>query len=202
MNWLLWDCWIFGTIIHHLMVKFWFTLDVYWLQLMIFLVSILCWCILLLALPYILVCCNNLLFSYVYYSMSWRKLSLCADGVCAQSIEHPGCVWDVKFLENGDLVTACSDGVVRIWTTHADRMADPMERESYTSQLSSYKISRYYEPLFENIMSFKDTAVACCIFPIDVRCLWLLWNMDARIFWMNPGNCSVYMRMTALGQLY
>ncbi|KNA10607.1 hypothetical protein SOVF_142770 [Spinacia oleracea] len=64
------------------------------------------------------------------------------DGVCVQSIEHPGCVWDVKFLENGDLVTACSDGVVRIWTTHADRIADPMERDSYLSQLSSYKISR------------------------------------------------------------
>ncbi|KAL2938356.1 Ubiquitin homeostasis protein lub1 [Bienertia sinuspersici] len=42
------------------------------------------------------------------------------DGVCVQSIEHPGCAWDVKFLENGDLVTACSDGVVRIWTTHED----------------------------------------------------------------------------------
>ncbi|KAL2927495.1 Phospholipase A-2-activating protein [Bienertia sinuspersici] len=64
------------------------------------------------------------------------------DGVCVQSIEHPGCVWDVKFLENGDLVTACSDGVVRIWTTHVDRMADPTERESYSSHLSSYKISR------------------------------------------------------------
>lgn len=64
------------------------------------------------------------------------------DGVCVQSIEHPGCVWDVKFLENGDLVTACSDGVVRIWTTHADRTADPMERETYLSQLANYKISR------------------------------------------------------------
>ncbi|KAL6494769.1 hypothetical protein OROGR_031569 [Orobanche gracilis] len=33
------------------------------------------------------------------------------DGVCVQSIEHPGCVWDTKFLENGDIVTACSDGI-------------------------------------------------------------------------------------------
>lgn len=64
------------------------------------------------------------------------------DGVCVQSIEHPGCVWDVKFLENGDIVTACSDGVVRVWTAHPDRIADPVERESYFSQLSNYKISR------------------------------------------------------------
>ncbi|XP_074275391.1 uncharacterized protein LOC141599305 [Silene latifolia] len=64
------------------------------------------------------------------------------DGFCVQTIEHPGCVWDVKFLENGDLVTACSDGVVRIWTTHQDRTAEPSEQESYLSQLSDYKISR------------------------------------------------------------
>lgn len=64
------------------------------------------------------------------------------DGVCVQSIEHPGCVWDAKFLENGDIVTACSDGVARIWTTHPDRMADRVERESYSSQLYNYKISR------------------------------------------------------------
>ncbi|KAB2603049.1 phospholipase A-2-activating protein-like [Pyrus ussuriensis x Pyrus communis] len=64
------------------------------------------------------------------------------DGVCMQSIEHPGCVWDAKFLENGDIVTACSDGVVRIWTINQDKIADALEVESYFSQLSQHKISR------------------------------------------------------------
>uniref|UniRef100_A0A5B7C275 Putative phospholipase A-2-activating protein n=1 Tax=Davidia involucrata TaxID=16924 RepID=A0A5B7C275_DAVIN len=64
------------------------------------------------------------------------------DGVCVQSIEHPGCVWDAKFLENGDIVTACSDGVVRVWTVHQDRTADSLELESYASQLSQHKCSR------------------------------------------------------------
>ncbi|KAG5526583.1 hypothetical protein RHGRI_032755 [Rhododendron griersonianum] len=64
------------------------------------------------------------------------------DGVCIQSIEHPGCIWDVKFLENGDIVTACSDGVVRIWTVNNDKIADLSELESFASQLSHYKISR------------------------------------------------------------
>lgn len=64
------------------------------------------------------------------------------DGACVQSIEHPGCVWDAKFLENGDIVTACSDGVVRIWTVNSDKVADPLELESYTSELSQYKCSR------------------------------------------------------------
>ncbi|KAK6916532.1 WD40 repeat [Dillenia turbinata] len=64
------------------------------------------------------------------------------DGVCIQSIEHPGCIWDVKFLDNGDIITACSDGVVRIWTAHSDRVADPVELESFLSHLSQYKHSR------------------------------------------------------------
>ncbi|GMH13428.1 hypothetical protein Nepgr_015269 [Nepenthes gracilis] len=64
------------------------------------------------------------------------------DGACLQSIEHPGCVWDAKFLENGDIVTACSDGIVRIWTAHQDRIADPVERQSYVALLSAYKSSR------------------------------------------------------------
>ncbi|KAJ4964172.1 hypothetical protein NE237_024111 [Protea cynaroides] len=64
------------------------------------------------------------------------------DGICVQSIEHPGCVWDVKFVNNGDIVTACSDGVVRIWTVHKDRIADSLALEAYASHLSQYKCSR------------------------------------------------------------
>ncbi|CAM8997567.1 unnamed protein product [Rhodiola kirilowii] len=64
------------------------------------------------------------------------------DGRCIQSIEHPGCVWDAKFLENGDIITACSDGMVRLWTTHQDSVADPQELDSYASRLSLYKCSR------------------------------------------------------------
>ncbi|GER50394.1 transducin family protein / WD-40 repeat family protein [Striga asiatica] len=64
------------------------------------------------------------------------------DGVCIQSIEHPGCVWDTKFLENGDIVTACSDGVVRIWTLNHEKIADDVEINSFSAQLSQYKISR------------------------------------------------------------
>ena len=49
----------------------------------------------------------------------WRP-----DGTCLQVIEHPGCVWDVAFLPNGDLVTACSDYAARVWTSSPDRVAD------------------------------------------------------------------------------
>lgn len=64
-----------------------------------------------------------------------------------QSIEHPGCVWDAKFLENGDIVTACSDGIVRIWTIDHERTADTVELDSFASQISQYKLSRYPCPI-------------------------------------------------------
>ncbi|XP_057788250.1 uncharacterized protein LOC131005346 [Salvia miltiorrhiza] len=64
------------------------------------------------------------------------------DGICVQSIEHPGCVWDAKFLENGDIVTACSDGIVRVWTIDHEKTADTVELDSFTSQISQYKLSR------------------------------------------------------------
>lgn len=90
------------------------------------------------------------LYSIVYLAYSINNYSvllskfffLALDGVCLQSIEHPGCVWDAKFLRNGDIVTACSDGVVRVWTVHHDRIADPQEAELYASLLSEYKCSR------------------------------------------------------------
>lgn len=71
-----------------------------------------------------------------------RFAKIWKDGVCVQSLEHPGCVWDAKFLENGDIVTACSDGVVRIWTVDQENIADPVELEAYASELSEYKLSR------------------------------------------------------------
>ncbi|MCO5582716.1 hypothetical protein L7F22_036615 [Adiantum nelumboides] len=61
------------------------------------------------------------------------------NGTCCQSIQHPGCVWDVKFLPNGDLVTACSDGVVRVWTKDSSRHASLEEMEAYEAHLSAWR---------------------------------------------------------------
>lgn len=48
----------------------------------------------------------------------WRA----SDGACMQTIAHPGCVWSVGgFAESGDVVTACADGVARVWTRDAEK---------------------------------------------------------------------------------
>lgn len=59
------------------------------------------------------------------------------DGACVQTLEHPGCVWDVAFLPSGDLLTACSDGVARVWTTAAERAAPGAVQEAYASQVAA-----------------------------------------------------------------
>eukprot|EP00899_Mesostigma_viride_P019018 jgi/Mesvir1/27117/Mv20795-RA.2 len=57
------------------------------------------------------------------------------DGRCVQTLEHPGCVWSVAFLPNGDLVTGCSDGIARVWTHDPVRAAPPEVVAAYASRL-------------------------------------------------------------------
>jgi phospholipase A-2-activating protein len=38
-----------------------------------------------------------------------------------QTLEHPSNLWGVAFLPSGDLVTACSDHVARVWTQDGQR---------------------------------------------------------------------------------
>ena len=45
------------------------------------------------------------------------------NGECLQVIRHPACIWGVCFLSNGDLVTACADGVARVWSLTDSRKA-------------------------------------------------------------------------------
>eukprot|EP00250_Pteridium_aquilinum_P008027 c17609_g2_i1 orf=92-2383(+) len=61
------------------------------------------------------------------------------NGMCCQSIQHPGCVWDVKFLPSGDLITACSDGVARIWTKDPARFASSEVMEAYEAHVSAWR---------------------------------------------------------------
>ncbi|KAL3142952.1 hypothetical protein ABBQ38_003237 [Trebouxia sp. C0009 RCD-2024] len=49
---------------------------------------------------------------------TWRP-----DGQCLQTLEHPACVWDVAWLPNGDLATACADYTARLWTSSSERAA-------------------------------------------------------------------------------
>ncbi len=50
---------------------------------------------------------------------------------------HAGCVWDADFLPNGDLITACADHFVRIWTTAPERAAAADVIEAYNASMAA-----------------------------------------------------------------
>src|ERR1700761_7053116 len=45
-----------------------------------------------------------------------RTVRIWKDGECVQTITHPSGVWSVAAMDNGDLITGCSDGVARVWS--------------------------------------------------------------------------------------
>jgi phospholipase A-2-activating protein len=70
-----------------------------------------------------------------------KSLKVFKDGQPAQTIQHPGVVWSVAVLPDGDLVTGCQDGVVRVWTRSAERVAAAEEIAMYEEQLAAQTIS-------------------------------------------------------------
>lgn len=68
-----------------------------------------------------------------------------------QIIPHPGCVWDVIPLSNGDFCTACHDGQLRIFTRNVERAADPDVLESFEESVAEARASRSTGPTAEEI---------------------------------------------------
>jgi phospholipase A-2-activating protein len=61
---------------------------------------------------------------------------------CVQSLLHPAGIWYLTLLENGDLVTAGHDGVIRIWTQDPSRALPPNEIKEYEQKIASRAISK------------------------------------------------------------
>eukprot|EP01027_Heterolobosea_sp_BB2_P003327 GEZU01005056.1.p1 GENE.GEZU01005056.1~~GEZU01005056.1.p1 ORF type:complete len:827 (+),score=228.62 GEZU01005056.1:93-2573(+) len=70
-----------------------------------------------------------------------KTLKIWKDGECVQTIAHPGCVWDVKQLPNGDIISACSDRKARIFTRSKDRIALPETIKAFEDQLAKQEVS-------------------------------------------------------------
>ncbi|TFY66674.1 hypothetical protein EVG20_g4413 [Dentipellis fragilis] len=61
-----------------------------------------------------------------------------ADGECSQTIVHPAIsVWSISTMPNGDIVSGCSDGVVRIFSEVEARWASAEELKAYDDQVAS-----------------------------------------------------------------
>jgi len=57
---------------------------------------------------------------------------------CTQVLVHPAIsVWAVSVLPNGDIVSGCSDGVIRIFSASQERWASEEDLREYENQVAS-----------------------------------------------------------------
>ena len=62
-----------------------------------------------------------------------------------QVIEHPSVVWDaaaVPCQDGFDIVTACGDGVARVWTRNPSRAAEQEIQEAYDDVIKQMQLSK------------------------------------------------------------
>ncbi|QRV87354.1 ubiquitin homeostasis protein lub1 [Ceratobasidium sp. AG-Ba] len=70
-----------------------------------------------------------------------RTVRVWEDGELVQTITHPAIsVWAVAAMPNGDIITGCSDGVVRVFSRSESRWADEATLQEYESQVASQAI--------------------------------------------------------------
>ncbi|KAL9646959.1 hypothetical protein ABK040_013817 [Willaertia magna] len=90
---------------------------------------------------------NNLIYSVDIHPVTGEILTasedktvkVWKDGVLQQTIEHPGCVWQVVILPNGDIATACSDSIARVFTRKEDKVANPEIIQSFNDNIQNSK---------------------------------------------------------------
>jgi phospholipase A-2-activating protein len=74
---------------------------------------------------------------YLIYKSPVALIAM-TDGECSQTIVHPAIsVWAVSTMPNGDIVSGCSDGIVRIFSASEDRWASQAELQEYEAKVAS-----------------------------------------------------------------
>ncbi|CAH0473448.1 unnamed protein product [Peronospora belbahrii] len=68
-----------------------------------------------------------------------------ADGALVQTIEHPGGLWCVTALPNGDFATGCDDKIVRVFTSDPGRV-DPDAAASLQAAVEEARIAKTRGP--------------------------------------------------------
>jgi hypothetical protein len=71
-------------------------------------------------------------------SNSWSTRT---DGECLQTITHPAIsVWTVSSLPNGDIVSGCSDHVVRVFSVEEGRWLPEADLKIYDEQVANHAL--------------------------------------------------------------
>lgn len=73
-----------------------------------------------------------------------RALTCGTDGQVAQVIVHPAIsVWTVSTMPNGDIVSGCSDGVVRVFSEAAERWVSEGDLRAYDAGVAQQALPSY-----------------------------------------------------------
>ena len=65
------------------------------------------------------------------------SLTTGTDGGCLQTIVHPAIsVWAVSTMPNGDIVSGCSDGIVRVFSASDERWASQADLKEYEDKVA------------------------------------------------------------------
>jgi phospholipase A-2-activating protein len=78
-----------------------------------------------------------------------------ADSNKRQTLPHPGTVWCVNSLENGDIVTGCDDGKIRVFTRDAERIAEESVMREYEAECENFSQSRNKGPSDDEISKLE-----------------------------------------------
>lgn len=77
----------------------------------------------------------------IYMLTTYIQLSPGLDGECVQSIVHPAIsVWAVSTLPNTDIVTGCSDGLVRVFSRVEERWASDEEVRNFEVDVAAHAV--------------------------------------------------------------
>ena len=71
---------------------------------------------------------------YLLSTSEDRYVKVWAGDLLDQELMHPNSVWDATVLNNGDIVTVCADGFIRVFTSNSERFADEISIEAYQKE--------------------------------------------------------------------
>ncbi|CAE6490551.1 unnamed protein product [Rhizoctonia solani] len=118
-----------------------------------------------------------------------RTARVWEDGELVQTLTHPAIsVWTVATMPNGDIVTGCSDGVVRVFSRNESRWADAETIQAFENQVASQAIPS------ESIGDVKKTDLP------GPDALELAGNKDGQVIMIRTAAGSVEAHEWSAGQ--
>jgi phospholipase A-2-activating protein len=93
-----------------------------------------------------------------------------------QVIPHPGCVWDIMALDNGDFVTACHDGCIRVFSEDPEKEASEAERAAFQEAVIQNSVKHSSGPSAQEIAALPK------------------WEQNASVFGKSDGQVQLFQK--------